>query len=183
VPLRIHLGRLLHRSYASAWRHLDRLTRLLADLPVVFASPTLERFGNDDHYRRSKKYRDPADQQKGLFPFEEAALKAFFPPPPARLLVPGAGGGREVLALSQRGYLVDAFDPVADLVEAATRLTACCPGVKIWQATVEDWADNASGVYDGVFTGGAMWTHMMHERERLRALEAFSKVCPSGPLL
>ena len=48
---------------------------------------------------------------RGLFPWEDAWFQMALPQPPATILVPGAGGGREVLALRERGYTVFGFDP------------------------------------------------------------------------
>src|SRR4051794_9728091 len=50
-----------------------------------------------------------------LFAWETAAIGRFFPPAPARLLIGGAGGGREAFALAERGYEVVAFEPAAGL--------------------------------------------------------------------
>ena len=52
------------------------------------------------------------------FPWERRAVDAYFPPVPARVLVGGAGGGREAFQLAQCGYEVTAFDPVRALVAA-----------------------------------------------------------------
>ena len=38
-------------------------------------------------------------------------FERYFPPPPAHILVGGAGGGREAFALLERGYRVTAFEP------------------------------------------------------------------------
>ena len=41
-----------------------------------------------------------------------------FPDPPGRVLIGGAGGGREAFALAARGYEVVAFEPSADLARS-----------------------------------------------------------------
>jgi hypothetical protein len=46
----------------------------------------------------AKAFRDE------LFPWECAPFDVFFPSPPARVLIGGAGGGREALQLAARGY-------------------------------------------------------------------------------
>jgi len=66
------------------------------------------------------------------FPWERRAIDGHFPAPPGRVLVAGAGGGREAFQLATRGYDVVAFDPVPALVEAMSttngrlkRVTTC----------------------------------------------------------
>ena len=70
-------------------------------------------------YGSSPSYRPGRDAFRDeLFPWECRAIDAFFPSPPARVLIGGAGGGREALQLAARGYEVISFDPVQELVEA-----------------------------------------------------------------
>ncbi|MEE2644668.1 MAG: hypothetical protein VYD19_07015, partial [Myxococcota bacterium] len=62
---------------------------------------------------------------QGFFDWERGWYAAHLPPAPAKLLVAGAGWGRELAALSKRGYLVSGFDPVpptASLIPAGTTL-------------------------------------------------------------
>jgi len=82
-------------------------------------TPGFERASQDAHYAQFRVYTTPEDQRSGLYPFERRGL-AFFPPPPARLLLHGAGAGRELFALLAMGYTVDAYEPVASFVNAAS---------------------------------------------------------------
>src|SRR5687767_12754763 len=103
-------------------RAFGRLHALANELPVVLYDGALERQNIEAHYGPRPFYREPGYQARGLWPFEERALERWFPRPPARVLVPGAGTGREVLALHQRGYQVDAFEPTAAMVALANPL-------------------------------------------------------------
>lgn len=80
---------------------------------------------NDLLYSR-KRSHDWAAQ--GLAPFEERAISQHFPTPPGTILVGGAGGGREALALARQGYEVVAFDPVRSLIAS---LAKSCVGLPI----------------------------------------------------
>lgn len=181
-------ARALHRILASAHRRLLRLDRVIAELAVALHTPALERAAVEAHYAAAPIYRDPAHLRAGLFPFEARALAASFPPPPGRLLVHGAGAGREVLALLDRGYDVDAFEPVAALVAALRRALAerpphASPGASVDVEGLESWAVMPVGSYDGIVTGWGAWTHLLRRDARLTVLRAFRRVCPRGPVL
>jgi hypothetical protein len=171
---------------AAAHRGVLRLDRLLAEIAVALFPPGFERVASEDHYAAAPVYRTLADQRAGLHPFEDRALAAWFPPPPARLFVPGAGGGREMLALLDRGYAVDALEPVPILAEAA-RLALVQrgrgPDAAVLRASLEDWCEAPIGAYDGIFTGWGLWSHLIRREARLSAMRAFREVCPRGPVL
>src|SRR5918994_2664192 len=87
------------RRLDRTYRRLDRLrsTAILA----IASDAALERF-NAWTYSGSASYRPGSeDFRTDLFPWEEEAIERFFPRPPARVLVGGAGGGREPLALAR----------------------------------------------------------------------------------
>src|SRR5688500_15622114 len=117
-----HARRLLLRGARLGARAFGRLHALANELPVVLLDPELERQCIEDHYRDRPLYQDPGYQSSGLWPLEERALQRFFPPPPARVLIPGAGTGREVLALHRLGFRVTAFEPPAAMVELANQV-------------------------------------------------------------
>lgn len=184
APLRV-----LHRGLARAHRAALRLERLIAEVAVSLSPHGLARAANEAYYGASSAYTRPEAQRAGLYPFEERALSAWFPQPPARLFLPGAGGGRGVLALLDRGYEVDALEPSPVLVDAI-RLALIARGagvrageVSVRRATLEEWAEVPVGHYDGVFTGWGMWSHILRREDRLAALRAFRAVCPRGPVL
>jgi hypothetical protein len=175
-------ARLFYRTFASLHRQVQRLETLGRQLPVAFHTPALERYANDCHYRAAARYRGSEDQQKGLLPFEERALEGYFPASPAHLLVPGAGGGRELVALAKRGFTMDALEPVPNLVAAAKPVIDPMR-VRIEERSLQEWATAPTGHYDGVFTGWGMWTHILGFHDRIEALRAFRRTCPTGPVL
>ena len=73
-----------------------------------------------------------------LFDWEREWLAADLPPPPAKILLGGAGSGREVLSLSAQGYEILAFDPVLRFVKNARLSIGCQPGVEFVQGSYED---------------------------------------------
>jgi hypothetical protein len=172
----------LYSASVAAYQLSLATSRLVVEIPTALHSPLLERAMLRGFYAHQSKYRDPQNQRSGLLPFEERMLERFFPRPPARILLHGAGGGRELGALQARGYDVTAFEPVPALVDAANREYAAGSDM-VQCASVQDWDRWLGGQYDGVFTGWALWTHLIRESDRLSALRAFSEVCPRGPVL
>jgi hypothetical protein len=181
---------LLHRLLTATARIAGRTQQLTTELALAVHQPALERRTLDQQYATQRQYRAAKHQQQGFWPFEARMVADHIPPPPARLLLHGAGGGRELRALLALGYEVDAYEPVAELVAAANAgLAGSAP---VQQATVQQWSLEAtvqqrllrpSGHYDAVITGWGMWTHVLQQADRLAALRAFLTVCPKGPVL
>ena len=74
---------------------------------------------NDVTYGNQRLYRPDAPSFKPeLFPWESRVIATHFPKPPASVLIGGAGGGREALALERDGFRVVGFEPAAPLVRA-----------------------------------------------------------------
>jgi hypothetical protein len=91
----------------AAFRRFDRLR---ATLVQALASDAVLDRCNDLSYGKALSSRpDSTGFRAYLFPWEEQVIDRFFPSSPARILVDGAGGGREVFALAERGYEVVAF--------------------------------------------------------------------------
>ena len=128
------------------------------------------------------------------FPWEEEAIRDFFPKPPAHVLVGGAGGGREALALVERGYRVTAFDPSADLVDALAARAHATEGLEVYRARYEDLPhlDGVSGrdgielsalpAIDAAVAGWGSFSHLRTHELRVAALESLAQATP-GPIL
>jgi hypothetical protein len=187
LGLRLILAtRILDRAYAR----LDRL-RSLAVLSLA-PDAALDRF-NDWAYSESDAYRrGSAAFRRGLFPWEEDVLRRFFPTPPARVLVGGAGAGREPVALAALGYDVVAFEPVSALAGAASPSHG--GGVQWYRAGYEDLPALESvegghaarlselGPFDGAVFGWGSFTHLRTHADRSAALKAIADVT-RGPIL
>jgi 2-polyprenyl-3-methyl-5-hydroxy-6-metoxy-1,4-benzoquinol methylase len=178
-----HTYSLLNRLARSTERVLELATKTLEEVPIVFYDQRLANRATFSRYGHMGEYRTPERQSAGLYPFEQRMLERYFPQAPARILVHGAGGGRELLALAKVGYSVQAHEPSAALAKAAQGLVQSRDGVSVRGQSVQEWAKEASGHFDGVFTGWAMWAHLVQKQERLDVLRAFRRVCPGGPVL
>lgn len=102
---------------------VDRAYRLFggvrSSLVATLATDGLLEAFNERAYRGGDAY-DPHSSafRSRLFNWEEDVFARHLPRPPARVLIGGAGGGREALTLVARGYETCAFDPSAALVRA-----------------------------------------------------------------
>jgi len=131
----------------------------------------------------------PAD----LWPWERAWFQRRLPLPPAALLLGGAGAGREAAALTQLGYRVDAFEPVAALQPRCA--AAVGPEGEALVGTYQDLARSvltgepgplyrfAGHKYQAVIFGWGSFTHVLEERERQETLVACARLAPAGPIL
>jgi hypothetical protein len=183
-------SRLLDRIY----RRLNRLRELAV---VTFASDyALAKF-NDRTYREASRYLPSSTGYvSGLYPWEEQALQQHFPPPPAHILVGGAGSGREPFALSDLGYRVTAFEPVLSLVDAMQQQggTKEHVGVACYAGGYEELPYVISptegerirlselGPFDAAIIGWGSFSHICDERQRRNTLRRFGELT-SGPIL
>ncbi len=182
MPIRARLAHIVVRASNKLARATDSVRALLDELPLAVYTPRVEQKINKSYYARNAEYVSDDHARRGLLLYEKQALERFFPSPPAHVLVYGAGGGRETVELLRCGYTVDAHEPVAEMVEVGNRQLAEF-GEQINQLSLQEWAVAPTGTYDAIFTGWAMWTHIMRHDERGTALRAFRNVYASGPLL
>lgn len=113
-----------------------------------------------------------------LFPWEVEWFDALLPPPPARILVAGAGAGAEVVALRARGYAVAATEPVERLARQCAEVGAR----PVWRLDHEALGSLAGERFDAVLLGWGSLTHVLTPAGRQRTLEAAAALT-SGPIL
>jgi hypothetical protein len=135
---------------------------------------------------------DRSDQRMHtLFPWELTWFEAALPRPPARVLVGGAGQGREVLALRGLGYDVDAFEPaphslpqLCAAVAAGIALTGrYADFVRAHQGAPSSLGALAAQRYDAILLGWTSLSHVPEVGERHALFEACRASCPRGPIL
>ena len=119
----------------------------------------------------------------GLWPWEAVAVQESFAHG-ARLLVVGAGGGREVIALARQSFEVTGCDFSSVLAEAC-RLNLAKAGLR---AVVLEMPPNTLpaniGSFDGVIVGRGFYHHIPTSGRRIAFLKACRSVLPDGaPLL
>jgi hypothetical protein len=173
--------RALCSSYAGL-RRVKRLTRAAESFLEGLALTVLPDEGRTA--LTISCYRDsPSAGPEELFDWEREWFERDLPPPPSRILVGGAGSGREASWLERRGHEVVAFDPIPN--EAAGVLPLSYEELT-YPATAQSIESvrriRAAAPYDAVLLGWGSFTHVSGRRVR-RDLVQVLRSLSSGPLL
>jgi hypothetical protein len=128
----------------------------------------------------------------GLFDWEKAALRTMGVRQESRVLVGGAGGGRELLALSTMVRSVVGFEPVPELCEAARRLSERSHNIEVHLGSYAEFVEAARqnrgplagvpGAYDAVVLGRGSFGHVTDPGEQLELLRAI-RATTGAPVL
>ncbi len=154
-------------------RSSDILDRFYGLLRCLFDGFWLGLFSHEMLHRIDKHYYDTTDayhsaayNRRGLWPWEQAMLDRYFQGR-GSLLVIGAGGGREPLALYKLGYRVDSYECNPKLVDLANRLLIEDGAPGRVQLIQRDTCPPTTMRYDGVIIG---WGAYMLIRGRDRRI-------------
>lgn len=164
-------------SYLKKFTEELILAIIPSSLHTTFVTPTyINSYGPKTPYR-------------GLFQWENTAIQNFFPPPPSRILVGGAGSGREMVTLITKGYFLTGFEPILVSVNHAKSML---PKEKLLAFEKGRYEDLVSGAlkeiesyspYDAVILGWGSISHVLDPRMHKLILEKVRKLCPGGPIL
>ncbi len=138
----------------------------------------------DEHYYDlSSEYQTDAWNCQGLFTWEGDLIGAHFPAD-GRLLVLAAGGGREVLALQEKGYAVDGYECHPKLVAYANRLLQSDGHPPAVGLSPRDWCPPLIGTYDGLVVGWGSYMLIQGRPRRVALLQSLRQhVRPGTPVL
>jgi hypothetical protein len=138
----------------------------------------------DQHfYDRNSSYHGDEHNLRGLMPWEDEALATAFAGC-RRLLVLGAGGGREVLALSRRGYEVEGFDCNQALVDFAAGFLTRHASAGTVRHLPRDAVPPRGEPFDGVILGWGSYMLMPGSARRVDLLRRLGGlVRPGSPVL
>ena len=163
-------------AFRGAW--LGLLDRdALAVLDASFYRTTREK-----HDGRSLSYLDQEWTRRGLFDWEHRAIEAAFPPA-GRVVVTGAGGGREMLPLLDMGYEVTGYEPHGGLVAAGTAFLAQEGHMaQLLQNRPDEFP--VGGAWDAVIVGWSSYMLIPGRKRRVAFLQAARRsVSVGAPLL
>lgn len=196
------MSRLFHRLGARAIRatlfvdraflRFDQARSLV--ITALASDGVLEAY-NDLTYGATPVYNaDSATFRSRLFNWEADLVARVFPEPPARILIGGAGGGREAFDLAARGYQVTAFEPslvLARSMRARVEKTGAAvepllgryetlPRLRCIDTDEEiDLAQREP--YDAAMLGWSSFSHIRTSSARIATLKAFAGVT-KGPI-
>ena len=184
----IRLTGLVDRAY----RKFDRLRS--AAVLSIGSDRLLEEY-NELTYAGDEAYRPGSPGfRRGLFDWEEQVVATYFPSAPARVLVGGAGGGREAFALLEKGYTVVAFDPAIILVRGMIEQHSSESKLRAYYGsygtlpTLRRITDGAvinltdGPPFDAAIVGWSSFSHLRSDDERVETLRRFASVT-AGPIL
>jgi SAM-dependent methyltransferase len=159
---------------------------------------------NDVAYAAAQSYSPSSPRfREWLFGWEQAAIERYFRAPPARLLVGGAGGGREAFALADMGYRVTAFEPTEELASAMAKATVerdrdievyVGSYESLWSGPDRSGSSTHSppslpaapelGQFDAIVLGWGSFTHVRQPHGRERVLQVCHQLLsPGGTVL
>ncbi|MDB4947682.1 MAG: hypothetical protein JWM27_331 [Gemmatimonadetes bacterium] len=134
-------------------------------------------------YRGPGSYRDDAHNLGGLFAWEKEALAGWFRGR-ERLLLVGAGGGRETVALARMGFGVDSYECNPALVEYAAGLLARAGVAAEIRPIPRDRAPAEGGPYDGAVVGWSAYMLIAGRERRVHFLRGLrERMMDGAPLL
>jgi 2-polyprenyl-3-methyl-5-hydroxy-6-metoxy-1,4-benzoquinol methylase len=118
----------------------------------------------------------------GLWPWEQDVLRRFFADR-VDVLVAGAGGGREAIALARQGCHVTAFDFCSALTTACrSHLAQAGLKSRVLDAPPDTLPSELS-VYDGIYAGRGFYHHIPGRSRRVAFLKGCRRVTvPGAPL-
>ena len=175
----------------TAYRRFDSLR---SSVVARFAPDAVLDAFNDLTYGVTGVYRpDAPNYRSELFNWEQEAIARVFPAAPARVLIGGAGGGREAFALAARGYEVVAFEPSVPL--AASMAAHAGDGkVRAFVGRYENLPHVREGTdaavvslrelpaFDAALLGWTSYSHLRHRADRVRALREMAALT-AGPVI
>lgn len=121
------------------------------------------------YYSGHEMYVSERVNAQGLRSWEETVIDRHFRDLKEILLV-GAGGGRETIALARRGVVVDAFECNRKLVEHANRLLGHLGLSTTQQVAAPNECPITGKNYDGAIIGWCAYMHIARRSRRIHLL-------------
>jgi hypothetical protein len=159
-----------------------------------FSTDGALRVYNDLAFGTTERYTAGTDIFRNrLFRWEEQVTARVFPKAPARLLIGGAGGGREAFAWAEAGYDVVAFEPARSLVASLVahtdgrRITSLVGGYldlpRLRPLDGDVVVDLSSAApFDVAVFGWTSYSHMRGRDTRVRSLRQMAALT-MGPVV
>lgn len=175
------------RLFLACWRGLQKFHNLLNGLMVGFFLGLLNRRQlnaiTELYYDQQTIYANDSWNKSGLQPWEEEMLALHFSGRHKLLLV-GAGGGRETLALEKMGFLVESYECNPILVQSANKLLQN-EGLAARVAFLEaDTAPAGGQDMDGAIVGWGAYMHIEGRTRRIAFLRGLkTRLVAGAPVL
>ena len=134
-------------------------------------------------YAANPRFLEREHNLSGLYIWEEEII-AKHCPATGRVLVPAAGGGREVLALDAMGYDVVGYDPSRDLVELGNELIRTTgSGAQLLLSDGNRLPEDLPSPFDWVLFGWGGISHVRGSAHRVAVFRAIAHILEPGGIL
>jgi SAM-dependent methyltransferase len=135
------------------------------------------------HYSGAGGYLGDEHNLRGLREWEERAIADHMAGAHS-FLVLAAGGGREVIALLDRGHEAEGWECNPDLVATGNRILAERGADVRLHVSERDRCPPVMGTYDAILVGWSAYTHIQGRARRVRLLEELRPhLAPDGKIL
>jgi hypothetical protein len=177
----------LVRGYYLANRGLEKAIVAVRAVMAGFWLGVLSKESLDGvdqaYYEDIGTYCNPQYNRRGLWQWESAVLERFFPKG-GRVLVAGAGGGREMLALHRLGYAVDGTECNPELAAFANELLGGEGLASEVLVVPRDRGPGAATRYDAIIVGWGAYMLIQGRQRRVVFLKSLRLLLsPGAPLL
>jgi hypothetical protein len=134
-------------------------------------------------YDNDAMYQDDSYNLSGLWDWEAEVISKYFQSS-KKILLAGAGGGREIYALSKQGYQVDGFECNPQFVEYANKFLKQ-EGIDSQVILApRDLCPDSERFYDGAIIGWGAYTNIQGRQKRIEFLQQMrSHLEPGNPIL
>jgi hypothetical protein len=127
-----------------------------------------------EHFDQSRYYASTEHNLSGFFEWEKPVVDECFRRG-SRILVAGAGGGREVLALRKAGFDAEGFECSLPLVRASEEIFSRLGESRYVTLCEPDSVPPGPPIYDGLVVGWDAYTHIPTKTRRIAFLQALSR--------
>lgn len=136
-----------------------------------------------EHFDQSRYYASAEHNLSGFFEWEKPLVDGCFRRG-SRILVAGAGAGREVLALRKAGFDAEGFECSLPLVRASEQIFSRLGESRYLTFCEPDSVPPGPPIYDGLVVGWGAYTHIPTKARRIAFLQALGRrALPHSPLL
>jgi hypothetical protein len=130
-------------------------------------------YSDELYYKSTNQYTDDKYNESGLFDWEKPVIEKHFSNAKTILLI-AAGGGREALALSKMGFIVDGYECNQTLIEFANRLLQKNNIDNRIKYLQRNSVPGEIKKYDGIIIGWGAYSLIQGNKNRISFLEGLS---------
>ena len=171
-----HFSRLSFRCVKNLTEFLDGL--FSGFWLGVMSQESLD-YTDEIYYKQTKYYTEEKYNKSGFFDWEKPFIEKYFTGPGDILLI-AAGGGREVLALTQMGHNIDAYECNRQLIEFGNSLLEKNNIDKKIKYLPRNSVPSEVKTYDGIIIGWGAYSHIEGRVRRMAFLSALRPFFKEG---